>query len=414
MPNEKKSYTPFLYRNLLDRLKETREFMPRVLIVGGPGLGKTTILNRFRQEVENDDSIVIDDLDRDFVKHTNAYSTSLKPDSTRAVIAAARNPEDLINTGDDGASLLRSFDIISLDPSASTVSPISVLTSTHQRFKEERMNGESLVEDETLQIWRRAILQASGGHPTLLKAGNDILLRLWAFFPDTLGFREKELLSKPPAQDEVEKYLESATRDFATAIVNPVVDRMAERNTTRLLEQLKALGSGDTWNGDATDRDDLLATGLVSPSEDGGLQPMCRPFRNAVQAHKATHNPYVTRRTTQTTAVSKRVEVAWTLGSTGNNEGSLQLHGEGNFPHSIPLRGGSWRLLGRLAEEQGGVVPIEALQADLGLPSETAVRSAIQRLVRELRSASVEDLIENVHGQGYCLPLIPHIELKER
>ena len=353
--SRKKDFTPFFYRSLLDRLKQTRDFMPRILLVGGPGLGKTTVLNAFRSEIEHDDSIVVDDLDRHLEKYLEEFPSSLKAGSDQAVLASAREPRSLLAAGDEGAGLLRSFEVISLDPRAGSVHPEEVMEQVHERFLEERLGGESPVEAEAVEVWRQAIAAISEGHPSLLGAGSDLLLRLWAFFPDSVDAQERELLERIPLQEEVEEYLEHALENVAASVIGPVLEGLERRGEPRIIEQLKVLASGEEWEGEASDRRLLLATGLVSSLKGGRLRPTCRLFRNAIQGHRLTRDEYATRRASYLEKSSVRREVACGFEDTGFDEGFLCLHGEPDFLHKVHLSGGAWRLIRRLAKEQGGL-----------------------------------------------------------
>jgi DNA-binding winged helix-turn-helix (wHTH) protein len=67
----------------------------------------------------------------------------------------------------------------------------------------------------------------------------------------------------------------------------------------------------------------------------------------------------------------------------------------------VRLSGGPWSVLQVLFAEAPRFVSLDELRARTHLQTENAVRSAIQRLTADLRSAGVEGLVENQYGKGY-------------
>jgi hypothetical protein len=69
--------------------------------------------------------------------------------------------------------------------------------------------------------------------------------------------------------------------------------------------------------------------------------------------------------------------------------------------HRISLVGIPWRVIRALHEKQGEFLTIDELREKLQLGSNRAVQNAVQRLRTELRAYQAAQLIENEYGRGY-------------
>ncbi|MBI4541210.1 MAG: helix-turn-helix domain-containing protein [Gemmatimonadetes bacterium] len=71
----------------------------------------------------------------------------------------------------------------------------------------------------------------------------------------------------------------------------------------------------------------------------------------------------------------------------------------------LEIGGTSWPLLSALCEAQGEVLSIDGLGSLLHVKTEKGIRSAVGRLMAQLRKHSLEFLVENVWGKGYRIRL---------
>jgi hypothetical protein len=84
------------------------------------------------------------------------------------------------------------------------------------------------------------------------------------------------------------------------------------------------------------------------------------------------------------------------------SKGEIVIHSvAGDEIHSIT--GAPWRILWGLYQQPDKTISMQSLQEYADLPDHRAVLNAIQRLYITLKRASLDGLVENRRGYGYCL-----------
>jgi len=79
----------------------------------------------------------------------------------------------------------------------------------------------------------------------------------------------------------------------------------------------------------------------------------------------------------------------------------------------VDLQDGQWALLSELYESRPAVLSLSELAARTGQPSETAVRSTLQRLSARLTEADLEGIVDNHYGRGYSFGSDPAIKQED-
>ena len=242
--------TPFLYESMLEEVLNAGPIWPRILIWGGPGLGKSEfaqVLAREARKVsrlpvtllvgKKEDTLnhlldwtkapaglmIVDDFDRCWCKNLESAVKSLPEDNpeTWRIVVTVSNPEELDEEVDiAGSHALTTFHRLRLDPWSDLEGVELALQDALREIFEQHIKpllppkSDRRAFKKILEHWHTATMAVSEGHPLL--AGGSFLefLRLVdqfrQFKPSLLKLKTQEA---PPTQAEMENYLTAALMD---------------------------------------------------------------------------------------------------------------------------------------------------------------------------------------------------------
>ncbi len=428
--------TPFIYGDLLNKLRSTPNSMRRIIIYSAPHLGKSELMLRlFHSYPENEavyingfilaeskrkaqkwfdagseQHLFIDNFETIFnseVRYLLLRQAEHHPKAKGRIILASResfenlsrplgNPSEAL--ANEAACLLRSYWFDWLDPwhAASTQGVVSALQNAEREFNQELSRPRSGFAPR----WWQEVARLCSNHPQLLK---------WAF--EWSSLRYEQTPDAPP--DFLSNYREQNAlgrlKDELRVRSKPLIERNLKwlmRLQPSLHDHLPSLSlAGDLRPKVSSDEfDNLRRSGLIHREGDSWQVTAPEIFMPLIHGF-APKTVIVPSSTGEPIQVSSNAEEKLSIVPDrvhGDKEGTLHFNNEGH-PKRKRLKGSAWKVIRLLDIAQGEPISIHSLTESGGFPSEHATRSAIQRLVRSLKNSGLTHLIENHHGKGYVL-----------
>ncbi len=446
----------FLHDHLLEKILNAGPDWPRVLVWGGPGLGKTAFLECLRDELMGSSELgtpvlilrraadarerirawtadpkgvlLIDDLDHLFNNEIEESLRSLPEENTGTwrIIATAGNIDAIEERADwSGSPSLNTFHRERLDPWERSWQARAAIKDALERTRgkllqtsdPERLPSFILVPDSPVSdAWLETILEVSGGHPALVDSAFEGFLNLVKNFPDLRPDLITEPLSDPRDwQTSIQGYLEDYVVDHGMVGINKAI-RSFKKNKRKFshLVRLATGGGQAAIIHDAVVRYSLRDSGLVYTShETGRLVIASELIRQRILAIAEETTPRH-RKTGRGHGEAQRIQIKVVASaSLPEVRGKLCYETEQHEQGEVALSGGPWRILKCLAEVDGPI-SVKDLGDGASLGTESATRSTIQRLLRVLRREGISDVLENVRGVGYRLGEEPVLWEKNR
>jgi hypothetical protein len=236
---------------------------------------------------------------------------------------------------------------------------------------------------------RSLLLELTGGHPALLARAFEHLDRLLASEGSSLGERLcREGADPGPLERDLRTFLEDALLRQGLGSLRRALIRLESAEKPELQAAhgaLLAFAQDGERQPPAASRDILLGEGLL--------------FRDPADSTYKIPGELL-RQELLSAAGSKLAFDLVPEEADPHLRGRLEIR-EGARRLDLELSGGPWSILQTLFEAAPRFVSLKDLQERTHLKTDNAVRSAIQRLTAELRTAGIEGLVENQYGTGY-------------
>ena len=406
---------PFLHSAIVDR---TAGGPHAVHVRGGRGVGKSTVLgavaeglsvdrNRIVQGREpetakatlrtlaaGDGAVLIDDLDEMFTDEVHEILCRLLASGRRVVVTSTLPPDVslLVDTQvyrqtNLTGSLLRIWSDFTQQFHPEVIDPWP--STWHDRTNafvrgvlDEKCRADNLLVAE----WTTAVVQLSGGHPTLLDPSLRAIEGVHG--EKRVHGEEAKIHLATPSVDrrrQVYEHLEEAL--FSSPAFRRVRRVAKEMQATapdahaHLVENARADHIVD-FDAPVEYRRVLTDSGLVYRSP---------------QSKKLVVAGELLRRTLGGTTQARRPAVR--VVSSDADRGIVSAALGGRVAH-VDLRGNAWKIVKMLHEHPNEVVSVAALMKKTHL-DHAGIRSAIQRVKGEFAASGLDGVIENVWGQGY-------------
>lgn len=446
---------PFLYSDDLDTILGSVRSLRKILVFGGPAMGKTALLDEVRarcpggcelvrgrrgdeQAIQRivtwaDDpprrgrDLLIDNLDLLFCQEVERAFRNL-PDRTDdglgRIVATSGTPQKWLarqgappahpararlNTLVHDSTALNAFHPIWLDPWGAGWRKAALLRVQGSLQKVAEEFGGSLAElgeRPSRRTFAEMLVRVSDGHPALLGAGFLWLIRhlerrAWrrggaAGRGASAGSED----SRAADAGSMEPILASALEESQLETIGRAVDWVAAQSTEGLAELLDLAATGDRTSPPA-ERALLCKSGLVR-GEEPGSWVIAGPVVRRCILRRDERMPGPSAAVAVPRAVP-RGEVAVRLDPdlrAPDLRGRLSWVASGQA-RELALTGAPWTILRVLEQAGGELVQVERIREQTGQESDKAVRSAIQRLTNDLRLRDLDGLIVNVRRKGY-------------
>ncbi len=434
----------FLYEHLIDRILNAGPDWPRIIVWGGPCLGKSVFLSRIQEEFaaafdtgpplliarrtedgrrrirawasEPKGMLLIDDLNHLWDPDVDDSLKSLPEDDTATwrIIAAAGSIDSIEERADlSGSPSLNTFHRERLDPwelSRQARGAVKdALELTCAELAQAGGGGElpaflSAQENPmVVETWLQALLETTGGHPSLVEPAFEGFLRLVQTYPDL----RPELLAEPRGdrrgwRTSIKLYLEDYVLDKGMIGVNKAIRSFKNTRKFPHLVQLATGGAQSSVIHEAVVRYALRDSGLAYIShETGRLVVACELIRQRIL--EMADETSIRAEAGQNNEVQRIQITVVESPSLPEVEGRLRYETEQGEVGEVAVSGGPWRILRCLAGRAGGPISVAELGKLTGLGTEAATRSAIQRLLQTLREKNLSGVVENIRGRGYQL-----------
>ena len=430
---------PFLYRRTLGWISRTRTTLRRLLVFGGRGMGKSTLLKKLRDHMRKSSlepcyirgadpdaaqrliswagkpgqPLLIDNLDECFGPDVEAALRGLSEEGTGVgrIVATSRTPYQPLNEKGvfeqdpvnrrreswEGSTSLSTFCVEWMDPwsppelwESDMLGAIQIALEAGLRALPTASGdaGRARPTSGELASW---LVDFSGGHPWIVGRAFLRLIQLIEGGPELAEVG-------PRLQAGVEEGLGGALQNHAAFAVAWLATEDADA-----LAELKDLVAGK----DISDRSGLIRR--------AGLARWDTATQSLALVAEVLREPLIQALTTLQAKEGARKETAPELktaelrapelvpdSSRPEAAGTLRFHREGRWS-TVPLKGSAWRLIRLLAEAGGKPVPLEVITEKSGASSPAAARSVIQRLRERLDRAGFAELVVNVAKRGYAL-----------
>lgn len=414
--------------------------MPAVWVWGGRGIGKTTVLKRAQARVRSrEPSAVVEEVDvRAPTGKGRLQSLAHQHERTASLFIFI---DDMERTTDD-RDILEALDTLTKEgrhrpPTLNRLSVVAfsrhspdVALNTYGelwsridwhrilldpwkrgwKFRIRDVLNDLLVGrgEITTTAWFQSLIRVTGGHPVFLGPGLGELQQMLSIPEDERLPIERKLLD-PAASSEflsslsvdIQRFLTSRVFNPGLPCIRRAVDFLREENKEayQLLQRV-ALDDAPRLPDNFEEVADsqaailhnaVLNSGLAywSDEEPGLLVIAGELVRSVILSGVEEIKEQV-------------VELVLQEAQGQSDRGVLLARtAGGQFP--VSFAGNGWKIVKVLDEHRGGAVSLGELQTALGVDSEKAVNSAIQRLRLTLKEAGLEDVILNVRNQGYSL-----------
>ena len=449
---------PFVYGEELETILGSVRSLRKILVFGGPALGKTALIEAVRERCaggcelvrgrRDDPSIIdrivgwaddpsrrgrdllIDNLDHVFSVEVERAFRNLpdrSDDGLGRIIATSGTPHKWLETQgapppDPGrarlntlvhdSTALNAFHHLWLDPWGPgwrKACTLRVQSALNRKLGEFDGTLQELTTREGRRTFAELLVRVSDGHPALLGAGFAWLIqrlerRAWrrsqgvgagesldADLPATAAPAALESLLQ---ETLVESQLETVGRavDWIAAqsarAMGELLDLAADHDRARLAERALLTRSG------IVRRRSSGAWGVAGPvirecvlrRHERMPGPDAPPAEPAASVSSATAAGVAVKLEPDPRVPDARGRVVWTAGGRERELG---------------LTGASWAILLALRDAGGELVQVPEIQRRTGQESVKAVRSALQRLMNDLKHSGLDDLVVNVRRKGY-------------
>ncbi len=431
---------PFLYRRTLGWIAHAQTTLRRLLVFGGRGMGKSTLLKKLNDYLRSLDPcyirgadpdaaqkllswasnhkpaqpLLIDNLDECFSPDVEAALRGLSEEDPKVgrIVATSRTPYQPLNEKGvleqrpanrrreswEGSTSLSTFCVEWLDPWSPPERWKLDMLDAIQSALEAGLGalpaaagdsgGVRPVRSSELASW---LVDFSGGHPWIVGRAFLRLIQLIEVDPQLAEVG-------PLLKARVEEGLGGALQNHAAF----AVAWLATEDAGSLAEL------GDLAGGKSTsDRSGLMRRAGLAKWDTAreslvlAAEVLREPVRQVLTGLQAKEGA---RKETapELKAAELRAPELVPDSSLPESAGTLRFHREGRWI-TVELKGSAWRLIRLLAEAGGRPVPLEVITDKAGASSPAAVRSVIQRLRERLGRAGFGELVVNVAKRGYAL-----------
>ncbi len=449
---------PFVYGEELETILGSVRSLRKILVFGGPALGKTTLIEAVRDRSpgcelvrgrRDDPSVIervvtwaddparrvrdllVDNLDHVFSVEVERAFRNLpdrSDDGMGRIIATSGTPHKWLetqgapppdpararlNTLVHDSTALNAFHPLWLDPwgpgwrKASTLRVQSALKRALAEF-------DGALEELATRAGRRAfaelLVRVSDGHPALLGGGFSWLLqRLERQAWRRSQADELDSLDGVPAAAleprSLEPLLARRLAETQLETVGRAVDWIAAQSARGMAELLDLAAGGDRPT--LAERALLSRSGLVRRRSSGGWGVAGSVIRDCVlRRHERMPGPD-NEAPAPPPATSPPPAPAASDGPVlepdpraPDVQGRILWTVDGR-QRELALTGASWGILLALRDAGGELVQVERIRERTGQDSVKAVRSALQRLMNDLKHSGLDGLVVNVRRKGY-------------
>lgn len=449
------THTPFLYAEELETILGSVRTLRKILIFGGPAMGKTTLIEQALARSpgaelvrgrRGDDEVVrrivtwacdperrgrdllIDNLDHLFNVDVERALRDL-PDTNGLgrLIASSGTPTKWLETqgapppdpSRGGLNLLvhdstalNAFHPMWLDPWPSGWERTTPLRVRGALSRQADAFDGALAELED-RDGRRALadllVELSDGHPALLGAAfRSLVQRLerhaWKREHGEVLEGDEPLAPLDPAS--VRDALADELAESQLEVVGRAVD-WVEAQSHAAAAELREMAAADEPREVVTERTLLSKAGLLHRRAGGGWGVPGGVIRGCIlRRHERMPDPG---------QASSRQSTGPGRSAPAAPPAELQLEPDRRAPEmqgqvvwaaggqrqELSLSGASWRILQTLADGAGELVTVPEIAERIDQGSDKAVRSALQRLTGELRARGLDGLVVNVRRKGY-------------
>lgn len=435
--NSSNSSLFFIYSDLVEQFFDYKRFF----LFGGTGSGKSTIINHIEEHALNNMSsaeviklsgkdpeaciqasdslarkivdddftfcLLIDDIDKLFLRQKVSPEESIiaffnnlclffsraDVDGSRICITTSNHPEETFSALDQDYlrfkeyALLRNFYFSNFTNSWSIqyVSPFETLVQDD--FKQPFVDIS--LDPKILEVWKKIIIELTGGHLRLLSFCVSELVRLSS---------DKEL--KGYLKDLVEP--DSLTKHTHEMIKNHLEDGLFKGPYSKLKSHLFRMSVSDV----PLEKQAFLA--LVAFAQDEHAPPSAAHRQYLELSGLIYRDPMsgayvipgsIVRDELLRLSQNLPKKLRYTIHDESETGVFITYHAGKPIHHHIT--GTHWTLLKALNKADGEVLPFDDIKTLLNKKSEYAVRSAVKRLIEKLDDFGYGDLIHNVRGIGY-------------
>lgn len=424
---------PFIYADFLHEMTDLICRPTPVVIWAGRGLGKTMFLKRLYQTLTmTEGSRFIRGRSIDALERLQQWADSpsghlflddfdqLRPQNAQRTILELlpARPHDRIAMTirhPSTAPSLHNIEKFRLDPWQGDW-PANLAQAITLGIRGPRSSSRPVpIDGQALAIWIDVICDLTGGHPALAHPAFRYLKSLLndhskgSKNPADLFLSLPREVSPQTWESTLRVHLEDFLVDRALPLIQETVRDLGQ-NRPNLFRDLAKLAKDHEYMPDVFTRRELRDTGLVYTNPAGKAviaSPLVENWIRRVEEKReiSPENPLVA----ETFQFSQRIQIELT--GSDCYSGVLQYTVDNGSTINLPITGAPWRLLRSLFDAQGEPLSISDLSDAANLGSETAVRSALQRLHRWLKENRLENVVLNVRGLGYRFGTFPILRI---
>ncbi|MCP4868689.1 MAG: hypothetical protein GY898_08220 [Proteobacteria bacterium] len=450
----------FIYTDELETILGSARSLRKILVFGGPAMGKSTVIEALRDRSgrrcelvrgrRGDPEVVerivgwatdpkrrasdllIDNLDHVFSEEVERALRDL-PDVDEGlgrIIATSGTPTKWLEKAGAAppaparadlnllvhdSTALNAFHHLWLDPWGhgwERTTTLRIQGAIKRAASEEGgPEFEELAERDGRKAYAELLVGSSGGHPSLLGAA----------FRWLIGRLERQAWRREHASDltdgeevddaspgSLREHLEYDLVESQLETIGRAVD-WVEAQSADALDELVAMAQSGQERDVVAERMLLSKAGLVRRSVPGGPWGLpCAPISECVlhrhermpapQAQQAA--PAGVQAPPAAPGPAPRGVVLEPDARVPDMQGRV-VWSSGGLRRELSLSGASWRILAAIAAAEGALVTVPEIAESIEQESHKAVRSALQRLVGDLRKSGLDGLIVNVRRQGY-------------
>jgi len=452
----------FLFSDELETILGSARSLRKILVFGGPAMGKTTLIEALRDRAgrscelvrgrrgdlevverivgwatdpaRRDRDLLIDNLDHVFSVDVERALRDL-PDVDEGlgrIIATSGTPTKWLEKAGAAppaparadlnllvhdSTALNAFHHLWLDPWGhgwERTTALRVQGALKRAASPEGGEGDfvELVEREGRRAFAELLVGTSGGHPALLGAAFRWLIgrlerQAWRRAHVVELTDGEEVSDASP--DALREVLEYDLVESQIETIGRAVD-WVEAQSGDALGELLSMARDGAPREVLAERMLLSKAGLVrrsAPSGAWGLPcaaiAQCvlrRHERMPAPSPEAAATPPAPAPPPPAPGRAPRGVLLEPDGRVPEMQGTV-VWGTGGLRRELALSGASWRILTALAAAPATLVTVPEIAEAIDQESHKAVRSALQRLVSDLRKSGLDGLIVNVRRQGY-------------
>ncbi len=452
----------FVYSEELETILGSARSLRKILVFGGPAMGKTTVLEAVRDRsgrrcelvrgrrgdgevverivswatdpARRDHDLLIDNLDHVFSLEVERALRDL-PDVDEGlgrIIATSGTPTKWLekqgapppaparadlNLLVHDSTALNAFHHLWLDPWGHGWERTTALRVRGALGREAGAPEgddpvlEELVDRDGRKAYAELLVDVTGGHPALLGAAFRWLIgrlerQAWRREHATELTDGEELPDVSP--EALQEVLEYDLSESQLETVGRAVD-WVEAQSAHALEELVSMARDGAPRDVVSERTLLSKAGLVRRAGDGGGWALPCGVIGTCVLHRHERMPAPQQATPPPSGpqapppapgrAPKGVELEPDP-RVPDMQGKV-VWAAGGARRELALSGASWRILVAISAAAGALVTVPEIAEAIGQESQKAVRSALQRLVADLRKSGLGGLIVNVRRQGY-------------